>query len=579
MKAETYTRRGFLKMVGLGAASIALHGCASTPQPGSRAARANIVLIMADDMGYSDIGCYGSEIRTPTLNKLAASGLRFTHFYNTARCCPTRASLMTGLYPHQTGIGHMTGDKGRKGYRGDLNKNCVTIAQVLKGAGYSTYMSGKWHVTKHIAPEGPKHNWPRQRGFDKFYGTIFGAGSFYDPSTLTRDNTMISPLNDPEYQPKDYYYTDAISDNAIKFISGHDPSNPFFLYVAYTAAHWPMHARKKDIEKYKGRYDKGWDALRAERHKKMLELGVVEEHWPMSPPDNDGWENTKNKEWYTRRMEVYAAMVEVMDRGIGRIVAELKRTGQFENTLILYLQDNGGCAEELDSEKPMSPDPSEKIELKPMTREELQVHMRPPVTRDGRPVKTGYGVMPGPDDTYVAYGRQWANVSDTPFRLYKHYVHEGGIATPLIAHWPARIKDKGELRHQPGHLVDIMTTCVDVAKAKYPSECSGEPIVPMEGKGLLGAFDNKPIQREAIYWEHEGNRAVRQGKWKLVARSRRGQWELYDMEKDRTELNNLAEVHPWIAKELAQLWTNYAKRTNVLPWPSKKKRKQKNKSK
>ena len=570
MDNSIYTRRNFLKAAGLGAASLALPRNGMCMDRGKTLpAGPNIVLIMSDDMGYSDIGCYGSEIETPVLDNLAAGGLRFTHFYNTARCCPTRASLMTGLYPHQAGIGHMMGDRKLKGYKGDLNNNCVTIAEVLKTAGYSTYMSGKWHVTRHIAPDGPKHNWPRRRGFDRFYGTIHGAGSFYDPNTLTRDNTMITPCNDPQYHPKEFYYTDAISDNAVKFIHEHDKSNPFFLYVAYTAAHWPMHARERDIEKYKGRYDKGWNALRTERHKRMLELGVIEEHWPMSPPDNNGWENAEDKQWHTRRMEVYAAMVDVMDRGIGRIVDELKRKRLFDNTLIIYLQDNGGCAEEYGSRDPVTPDPSEKIELHPMAKDELQTRMQPKFTRDGRPVRTGKGVMPGPPDTYVAYGRQWANASNTPFRMYKHFVHEGGIATPLLVHWPARIKTHRGLRHQPGHLIDIMTTCVDVAGAKYPTKYNAKKITPAEGKSLLPAFDNKPIDRKALFWEHEGNRAVRLGNWKLVAKGRRGPWELYDMQTDRTELNNLAEIHPWIAKELADLWAEYAKRTNAIPWPWK----------
>jgi arylsulfatase len=523
-------------------------------------------------MGYSDIGCYGGEIDTPSLDRLAADGLRFTQFYNTARCCPTRASLMTGLYPHQAGVGHMMSDRGLEGYRGDLNNRCVTIAEVLKQAGYATYMSGKWHVTKHRGPDGPKYNWPRQRGFDRFFGTIHGAGSFYDPCSLTRDNTQIAPGSD------DFYYTNAISDNAVKFVREHAARvpakrgpNPFFMYVAYTAPHWPMHALPRDIAKYKGRYARGWDALRAQRHRRMIEMGIVQSKWKLTDRDSrvPPWEQAENKQWHQRRMEVYAAMVDCLDQGIGRIVSELRKADDFENTLIFFLADNGGCAEEYGSRGPIKPERSKEIPLKPMDKNALQRDMQPKVTRDGRPVRTGEGVMPGPADTYIAYGRPWANASNTPFRLYKHWVHEGGIAAPLIVHWPRRIKARGELCHQPGHLIDIMATCIDVAGTTYPSNYNGHQITPLEGKSLVPAFADKPIKREAIYWEHEGNRAIRVGKWKLVAKGKKGPWELYDLDADRTETNNLAAVHPDRVKQIAAMWQQWAERANVLPWPWK----------
>ena len=570
MKFEM-NRRDFIKATGLGVVSLLVPGCASAAQSlAGRGKPPNIVLIMADDMGYSDIGCYGGEIRTPNLDRLASGGLRFTQFYNTARCCPTRASLMTGLYQHQAGVGHMMGDKGYDGYRGDLNNNCVTIAEVLKEAGYSTYMSGKWHVTKHRGPDGPKHNWPRQRGFDRFFGTIHGAGSFYDPCSLTRDNTQIPPDSD------DFYYTNAISNNAAGFISEHKSRSgdkPFFMYVAYTSPHWPMHALPEDITRYKGRYDKGWDALRAERHKRMIKMGIVKGKWKITERDSwvPPWEEAKNKQWHARRMEVYAAMVDCMDQGIGRIVSELNKTGNLDNTLIFFLADNGGCAEEYGSRSPIKPDPSKEVILKPMDKNELQRDMQPKVTRDGRPVRTGEGVMPGPADTYIAYGRPWANASNTPFRLYKHWVHEGGIATPLIVHWPAGVRGRGKLRHQPGHLVDIMATCVDVADAKYPGEYKDHKITPAEGKSLAPAFRNKPIEREALYWEHEGNRAVRKDKWKLVSKHPGG-WELYDLKADRTELNNLAQKYPQKVEQLKSLYESWANRCGVQPWPVKKPR-------
>jgi len=566
------TRRDFLKAMGVGAAVLA---SPLTVRAAERKKQPNIVLIMGDDMGFSDIGCYGSEISTPVLDGLAANGLRFTQFYNTARCCPTRACLQTGLYPHQAGVGHMMNDRGQDGYRGNLNKNCVTIAEALRPAGYRTYMSGKWHVTKEIRPDGPKHNWPRQRGYDKFYGTIHGAGSFYDPNTLTRDNTMISPQADAEYKPETFYYTDAISDNAVKYIAAHrkeSPDKPFFMYVAYTAAHWPMHALGRDVAKYKGKYDAGYDAVRAARFKRVRELGLVDTKWKLSPQAGN-WANVKNRQWEIRCMEVYAAMIDNMDQGIGRIVAELKKQGELDNTLIMFFQDNGGCAEGLGrgarGKYKTHPD---KPPFKPMGKDELQTGMIPRQTRDGYPIVTGPGVMPGPDGTYIAYGRAWANVSNTPFREYKHWVHEGGIATPLVVHWPAGIKARNELRHHASHLIDIMATCVDAAGATYPKQFKGQPIQPMEGKSLLPAFADKPIAREAIYWEHEGNRAVRMGKWKLVAKGRNSAWELYDMEADRTEMNNLASAEPERVKKMGEMWQAYGERTNVLPWPGSRRK-------
>lgn len=530
------------------------------------ATRPNIILIMSDDMGFSDIQPYGGEIKTPHLQRLADGGLRFTQFYNTARCCPTRASLLTGLYPHQAGIGHMMNDRGHPGYRGDLNQNCVTIAEALRPAGYSTYMAGKWHVTPHVAPDAPRNNWPLQRGFDRFYGTIHGAGSFYDPNSLTRDNGQISPSADPEYQPETYYYTDAISDHAVRFIDEHHSAkadSPFFMYVAYTAAHWPMHALPNDIAKYEGKYDAGYTEIREARLQRLKELGLVHPETTLSP-QAESWSDVEHREWEIACMEVYAAMVDNMDQGIGRIVSKLEETKQLDNTLIFFLQDNGGCAEGLGrsprnglTERPEKP-------LAAMEAGELQTSMIPEKSRDGYPVVMGPGIMPGPADTYIAYGRGWANVSNTPFREYKHWVHEGGISTPLIAHWPAAIKRPGELETQPGHLIDIMATCVDVAGASYPKAVGDHAIRPLEGKSLAPTFTGEVIEREAIYWEHEGNRAIRVGDWKLVAKENQP-WELYNIAQDRIEANDLSQELPDKLKELAAMWQKWARRANVLP--------------
>jgi arylsulfatase len=461
----------------------------------------------------------------------------------------------------------MMADWNKPGYRGDLNTSCRLVGEVLKPAGYRSYAVGKWHITRHAGKEGPKHNWPLQRGFDRFYGTIHGAGSFYDPSSLVRDNTMISPYADADYKPETYYYTDAISHHAARFIADHTRQHkekPFFLYVAFTAAHWPMHALPEDIAKYKGKYDGGYEPIRKARFEKAARLGLIDAKQPMSP-QAESWEKVADKKWEAAGMEVYAAMIDRMDQGIGKIVAELKRTGQFENTLIFYLQDNGGCAEAMGrSQQKNHPNilRPEKPTFPAMKPEDFAAGGSVPAqTRDGFPVRMGDKVMPGPADTYVAYGRGWANVSNTPFREYKHWVHEGGISTPLIVHWPKGISAKGELRSHPGHLIDIAATVYDLAGAAYPKDAT-----PVEGKSLAPAFADRPIDRQAIFWEHEGNRAVRAGDLKLVAKHD-GPWELYDIATDRVEANSLVATHPEKVRELATMHEAWAKRAHVAPWP------------
>lgn len=537
--------------------------------------RPNIILILSDDMGFSDIGCYGGEAQTPVLDGLAEGGLRFTQFYNTCRCCPTRASLLTGLYPHQAGVGHMLGDKGLPGYTTGLNRNCLTIGEAMRLAGYRTYATGKWHVTRETRPNGDaeKFNWPLQRGFDHFFGTIHGAGSFYDPNSLTRDNELIAP------DSPDFFYTDAISNNAAQYVRDHVKDygdKPFFMYVAFTAAHWPMHARPHNIQKYKGVYDCGWDAIRAARYQRVKELGLIDPAWEMTPRDtkSPAWEDATDKEWEISLMEVYAAMIDCMDQGIGRIIGALKDTDRFDNTLIFFLQDNGGCAEPMGRGNKITykADP-DKIE--PMSPDELQYDMIPKRTRDGKAVRQGRGVMAGPADTYIGYGLSWANTSNTPFREYKHWVHEGGISTPLIAHWPKGIAAdrRGRLEKQPGHLIDIMATCVDLGGVAYPTEYHGEPITPLEGVSLRPAFEAKDLGRtKPIFWEHEANCALRDGKWKIVRKGKMGTgettpWELYDMEADRTELHDLASKMPERVEAMAEAWEAYALHAKAKPWP------------
>jgi arylsulfatase len=515
----------------------------------------NIVLIMVDDMGYSDIGCFGSEIGTPNLDRLAENGIRFTQMYNCARCCPTRASLLTGLYPHQAGIGHMVGNHGVREYQGYLRDDCVTIAEALGAGGYQTYMSGKWHVGGSydpLAPEtwnpgAPGHPTPRQRGFDRYFGTLDGAGSYFHPHALLRDDKIIQPEDG-----EDYYYTDAISANAVGMIEeAAKDEGPFFLYVSYTAPHWPLHALPEDISKYEGEYRRGgWDAIRTARHEELKGMGILSPKWEITPRDEEAppWPQVEPKDWEDMRMAVYAAQIDRMDQGVGQIMETLRRLHLEENTLIMFLSDNGGCAEFL--------------------AEDGWSQRYATQTPDGQPIQTGniVGVTPGGPDTFMSYDLPWANASNSPFRLYKHWVHEGGIATPLIVHWPGVIKDS-RIEHGVCHVIDLMATCLDAAQVPYPREHHDREIQPLEGESLVPAFQKPGWQREhTVFWEHEGNRAVRDGAWKLV-RKFPNDWELYNMDKDRTELDDLCDREKNRAERLIKEYQAWAGRIGVLDWP------------
>jgi len=534
-------RRDFLRTISLAAVTLALprwskaDGGTGT-STASNADRPNIIVILVDDMGFSDIGCYGSEIPTPNLDKLAAGGLRFTQFYNTARCCPSRAALLTGLYSHQAGVGHMTEDSGVPGYLGRLNDKCVTIAEVLRPAGYFTIMSGKWHVGHQ---EGGK---PNDRGFDRSLNAA--AGGFYFPDS-PRTELFLNGENVGRRGgklPDDWYVTDLWTDFGIKFIDeARAAKQPFYLHLCHIAPHFPLQAPQDEIAKFRGKYKMGWDKLREQRHAKQIELGIMDKAWPMSPRPNEvkAWDGLSKEEQdrFDNIMAIYAAVVAHMDASVGRLVEALKTRGILDNTLIMFMSDNGGNAE-------------------------------------SGPKGTLEGDKPGSAVSSVFCGQSWATLENTPLRRYKHFNHEGGISTPLIAHWPARIKDGGALRKQPGHLIDVMATCVDVGGAKYPAEFKGKAIQPMEGRSLVPAFDNKPIEREALYWEHEGNAAIRVGDWKLVRLGRTGAWELYDLKTDRTELKNVAAEKPERAKDLAVKWEAWAERAQVKPYPSEGKKKE-----
>ena len=507
----------------------------------------NIVLILADDMGYSDIGCFGSEISTPILDRLASGGVRFSQFYNYARCCPTRAAILTGRHPHQVGVGHMTTGFGLAPYQGYLNDNCVTVAESLKTAGYKTFMSGKWHVGGDHPESGweagdATHPTPYTRGFDQHYGILTGGGSYYSPITLVRNDVSVAVA--PQ---DDYFLTDAIADEALTMIDGcGGEGDPFFLYMAFTAPHWPLHASPEDIAKYQGRYECGWDELRKRRHEELKGLGVLESRWPIAPRNelSTAWENSPRQAWEAERMAVYAAQIECLDRNIGRVVAHLDQAGIRNDTLIVFLSDNGGCAEFL--------------------HEDGRIDICPTQTLDGRPVTYGnnFAATPGPEEFFMSYDLPWANASNTPFRLFKHYVHEGGISTPFVANWPAAIPPGG-IVHSPAHILDLLPTFNAAAGADYAAAAGGRDI-PLEGESLIAPLTGQQWSRERpIFIEHEGHCCVRDGDWKLVRRHP-GPWELYNLELDRTELYDLAESEKGRVAAMSLQFDEFATRVGAI---------------
>lgn len=513
----------------------------------------NIVLILVDDMGFSDLGCYGSEIKTPNIDALAQQGIKFSHFYNNSRCCPTRASLLTGLSAAKCGVGTMSNlinsnkhDKGSKfpGYRGYLNQQCVTIAEVLKPAGYATLMSGKWHVGAY-----EKDHWPLQRGFEKYYGCLDGAIRYFYPQKpdgihfMNKSDTILNSTTE-----RLYYTTDAFTDYAIRFINEEKSgaNRPFFLYLAYNAPHWPLQAHEEDIDKYRDTYKIGWDKLREQRYKKQLELGLIDPKWKLSPREEKvpAWDSldTKKQKEMALRMAVYAAMIDRVDQNIGKLMSTLRKMGIANNTLIMFLSDNGACHEG----GILGRGPIESVEARNLS-----------------------------DNNSL--GEAWANASNTPYRLFKSYTHEGGAATPFIVCWPKHIKPQNRWVDQPANILDIMPTLVELAGADYPKTNNGNEIYPMEGVSLNSAFNGKQLNRtKPIYSEHFGNAFIIDGDWKLVGKRLAGnkglderKWELYNLAEDRTELNNLADQMPEKVKELSAKWMKWAKEANVYPKPGR----------
>ena len=536
---------------------------AAKPQP-------NIVLIMADDMGFSDAGCYGGEIHTPNLDFLAKNGIRYKEFYNTSRCCPTRASLLTGLYNQQAGIGKMTDAEELPGYLGHLADNTITIAELLKDAGYNTAMSGKWHVSNTLAQKNPQEQlawlnhqkdygdfspisqYPTSRGFDQFFGTIWGVVDFFDPFSLVSGTKPIKNV------PKDYYQTDAINDTAVAYINGWTKTDkPFFLYVAQNAPHWPLQAKPEDIAKYRDTYKVGWDAIRKARYTKMARLGLIDTNiTKLSAPGerNSSWENNPDQVWDAEAIAVHAAMIDCMDQGIGRIIDALRKTGKLDNTIIIFLSDNGASPENAAAYGAGFDRPSQ--------------------TRTGSPITyaTKKQALPGPQTTYSSIGKVWANVANTPYQYAKAESFEGGIHTPMIAYWPKGITaPKGGYSNQVGHVMDFMATFAELSGARYPKRFKGKDILPSPGISLVPSFVGKTSSGHLnLFNEHFGARYARSGNWKIVSLSNDSTWHLYDLSRDKSEVKDLAAANPTKVTELEQLWQQWAYANQVFPKPKKK---------
>jgi arylsulfatase len=523
---------------------MAAGGLRRAPASAQTDARPNIIIILVDDMGWSDIGSYGGEIPTPNLDALAARGVRFTQFYSTPRCSPTRASLLTGLYPHQAGMGHLDDviREGSSGTTGRLNDRSVTIAEVLRDAEYFTAMSGKWHLGQ------PNGSPPWQRGFGRVLNLRAGGMFFPNQNFQGGSDALTQRAREPLYldgtpTPRDapefgrnWYATDLWTDFGLRFIDeARKAGKPFFLYLAHNAPHFPLMAPAELIARHRGKYKAGWDRLREARYRRQIEMGLIDAKWPLSPreADSPAWESLSDeaKDRFDHLMAVYAAMVEAIDISVGVLVKGLETRGALDNTLILFLSDNGANAES---------------------------------GPDGR----FNGNPPGGPDSNLYLGMNWAALGSTPFRRFKHFTHEGGIAAPLVVHWPRGIpaNRRNALERQPAHLIDVMPTVIEITRAAYPRELKGQAIQPMEGVSLRPAFEGRPLSRtQPIFWEHEGNRAVRSGNWKLVSMYP-GDWELYDLAADRVERNNLAARHPDIVKKLAAEWNAWAERAHVDPW-------------
>ena len=497
--------------------------------------RPNVLLILCDDLGYSDIGCYGGEIRTPHLDRLAAEGMRFSQFYNCAVCVTTRSALLTGLYPRNIR---------NKAQR--IRPDMITLGEAMRRAGYATSLTGKWHLGN------LKPSRPIDRGFDEYYGVLDGCCNFFNPAKpdpvfynggrhrpFAHNGQAITNF------PADYYTTDAFSDHAIKTIKRYSKGDkPFFVHLCYTAPHFPLHALPEDMARYKGKYTDGYLTLRERRYRRQAELGLFASPAPVLSPtdrrtgdfrydyDVPNWSklDTAERQREEDRMEAYAAMVDRMDQGIGLVLEALEETGEADNTVVMFLSDNGGCASW----------------PRPSSEEGFNEYNRDIPVGDGR----GYEFV----------GKGWGWAQNAPFRRFKTWTYEGGIATPMIIRWPGKVT-AGKVTHQVGHIIDLMPTLLELAGSDYPKEYNGERIVPVEGRSLLPIFHGKQREpHESIRWELYGNRAVRQGDWKLVWGASDKQWELYDLKSDRSETVNLAVDFPSRVKSMAADWESWWER-------------------
>lgn len=528
-------RRSFLQTAALGSLGAAAYEPSDLPassRSNSPDDRPNVLVILADDMGYSDLGAYGSTIQTPNIDRLAEEGMRFSQMYNAARCCPTRASLLTGLQPHQAGMGHMRADLNVPSYRGHLNDQCVTMAEVLGEEGYATLMSGKWHLGK------AHGQWPTSRGVDRFSGLLDGASDYFNPPpnrTLVRKNKPFAPKSVAYFESEenlmsDFYMTDFITNEAVDQIRRHGGGEqPFFQYLSYTAPHWPLQAREEDIERYRGHFLEGWDHLRRRRYERLVAKGLIEEQWALPPRDDrvPPWAEVEDKERWDLKMAAYAAQIHRMDQGIGRILDTLEDIGERENTLVFFLSDNGAAAIGLGK---------------------------------------GEEATPGSPESYMGYHRPWAHLSDTPFRRYKIWTHEGGIATPFIAHWPGEIEE-GSLSQEVTHVMDLMPTVLDAAEASYPTTFGGRDLTALDGKSLLPVLrGGNRSGHEAINWLHTDNHAIRRGRWKLVSPDGRESWQLYDLRADRTETKDQSSDRPELVQDLADRHQAWMNRVGALSW-------------
>jgi arylsulfatase len=508
--------------------------------------RPNILLIIADDLGYSDLGCYGGEIKTPHIDQLAQNGILLTRFYSTGRCCPSRASLLTGLYPHRAGLGHKVKDLGQPGYRGRIADDALTIAQVLKEENYRSFISGKWHLGTDD---------PTMHGFEEFYGTLVSAQTYWDLGHYQR---LPEGSKVRTYRKDSFYGTDALTDHALDFLkeARNSPDKPWFLYMAYNAPHFPLHAPDEEISNYTETYEVGWDEIRSRRHVRMKRNGIIPGETKLSPRSqywdygevktgvNPAWEELPEdrRKDMVQRMAIYAAMIDIMDRNIGRLIQDLADHHELENTLVIFTSDNGACAEW---------DPY-GFDIKSSPQNIL--HVGKQIEEMGSP------------GTYHSVGSGWANASNTPWRLYKHFNHEGGISSPCIFHWPKGLKRKGNIDDRPCHLIDLMPTILEVTGTKYPDRYNGNRTAALAGISILPLLQGDSLETRTICFEHEGNRAITRDPWKLTAL--KGQeWELYNIENDRTEMVNVSSKYPDIVNKLAGEWDIWAKNNFVTPLP------------